>query len=293
VLAGVLVAALALLALGAFEQLATLPAAGRSLLACRAAAMRISELAAPAPIGAPELADLRRGRPRRAGEGSLCARGLSFRYGRQEPWVLEDVSFALGAGERVALVGASGAGKSTLGELLTGVLVPVGGEVLLDGVDTRRLAGEELRRAVLLAGQDSRVFNTTLRENLLLADRCASELRLWGALETVELGAWASSLPQGLDTLVGQGGELASGGQQTRIALARALLSPSRFAVLDEPTAHLQAALAGRIMGRLARLEGERGLLVITHGVDALEGYDRVLELADGRLAERAALLAA
>ncbi len=283
-LSGVLLAALVFLALAALESVLALPAAGRSLRICQASGARLAELApaaphgwdsAPAPAPAPAVGE--------AG-GPLALQQVSFRYGPEEPWVLEDAQLELGEGEHVALTGPSGAGKSTVGELLVGFREPTAGGVSLGGVALADLEGRELRRRVLLCAQDAHVFNTSIRENLLLARRQARERELWRALETVELSSWAAALPQGLDTIAGQGGERLSGGQRTRLALARALLSDARFLILDEPTAHLQAPLARRLMRRLACERGRRCVLVITHDLSALEGFDRVLELRGGQI---------
>ncbi len=185
-------------------------------------------------------------------------------------------------GQSVAIVGPSGAGKSTLAELLVRFRDPQGGRVTLDGIDLHEMTQDELRRAVLLCDQDAHLFNTTIRENLLLARRDAAEDELLAALSAVELEDWVKGLPAGLDTLVGADGELLSGGQRQRVALARALLSHARFLILDEPSAHLDAALARRVMRNLLAACGERGMLVITHDPDLAEGCDRVLAIGDG-----------
>jgi len=177
-------------------------------------------------------------------------------------------------------VAPSGAGKSTLAELLVRFHDPERGRVTLDGLDMRELTQRQIRDAVVLCAQDCHVFNTSVRENLLLARRDAGEHDVRAALAAVELEQWALGLPQGLDTLVGRDGELMSGGQRRRLALARALLADSRFLILDEPTAHLDPDLAARVMGNVRRVCADRGLLVITHDTTALEDFDRVVGLA-------------
>jgi ATP-binding cassette subfamily C protein CydCD len=127
----------------------------------------------------------------------------------------------------------------------------------------------------VLCAQDCHVFNTTIRETLLIARRDAYEQQIRDALAIVELEEWAAGLPHGLNTLMGQHGELASGGQRRRIALAR-------FLILDEPTAHLDPALAQRVMEGLMKGSEDRGVLVITHDLTALERFDRVLHMRGG-----------
>ena len=278
-LSGVLLAALVFLALAAYESVLALTAAGRSLLLCRTAAGRLQELGRerPAATAHPDACAPR-------GAGSLRMSGVGYRYAPGEPMVLDGVDFALAHGETVALLGPSGSGKSTLAELLVRFRDPVNGSVSLDGSDMRELDAREIRSAVLLCAQDSHVFNTSIRENLLMAGNALQERELWEALCAVELAEWAAALPRGLDTIAGHDGERLSGGQRTRLALARALLSRARFVIVDEPTAHLEPELARRVMTKLASLCDDRGLLVITHDLGALQGFDRVLELVDGAL---------
>ena len=278
-LAGVLLAAIALLVLAAFEGLAPLPLAARRLRACAEAASRLEELCAREPsVRDPA-------HPRALpGEGELVVEELSARYAPEEPWVLEHVSLRLAPGRRVALMGPSGAGKSTLAQLLVRFRDPDAGSVRIGGVDQRELAQDDVRRAVTFAAQDAHLFNTTLRENVQLARREASEEELWEALEAAGAADWVHTLPDGLDTLVGEDGGALSGGQRQRVALARALLSDARFLVLDEPTAHLDAATAESVMRAILTGAGQRGVLVITHSELGVELFDEVLELRGGEL---------
>ncbi len=280
-LPGVLLAAVAFLFMGACESIAPLPLAARRLQACNASALRLQEIsereapvldpADPLPVPA---------------TGDLETTDVRMRYGAGEELVLDHLDFRLAPGERVALVGPSGEGKTTLAELLVRFLDPVGGRVTLGGVDVRRVAGDELRRVVLLCGQDAHLFNTTIRENLMIARREISDQELWQVLEAVELADFVAALPDGLNTRVGQQGELVSGGQRQRLALARALLSEARFLLLDEPAAHLDAPLARRVIPRVLEFARPRGVLLITHTTDSLEDFDRVIRLDRGRLSE-------
>ncbi len=275
-LAGVLLAALAFLFLASYEAVAPLPAAARSLRACAQAAGRVQEVCELDPaVSEPPVAR------RVTGSGALRAEGIDYRYSPQEPWLLQDFELEIGAGERVALLGPSGSGKSTLAELLVRFRDPDAGKVTLDGVDLRLLPQDELRRSVLLCGQDVHLFNTTIRENLLIARREAGEAELSQVLGAVELTDWVAGLPEGLDTRVGAEGSRLSGGQRQRLAVARALLSEARFLILDEPTAHLEDELARRIGRRVIedRRSGQ-GLLLITHDRLLAEACERIVELA-------------
>jgi ABC-type multidrug transport system fused ATPase/permease subunit len=273
-LSGVLLAALVFLLLASYDSVLPLSVSARAMRMCATAAGRLQEVAhsSPAVTDPPSPRAL-------TGTGALCAEGVDFRYAPGEQLVLEHTDLAIAPGEHVALTAPSGAGKSTLAELLVRFHDPLCGRVTLDGVDLRELSQEQVRGAVVLCAQDCHVFNTSIRENLLLARRDASEQELLAALAAVELDEWAQGLPHGLDTRLGRDGELMSGGQRRRLALARALLAGSRFLILDEPTAHLDVALAERVMHNVLSLCDDRGLLVITHDTTALEDFDRVLSL--------------
>ncbi len=273
-LSGVLLAALVFLLLAAYDSVLALSASARGLRMCATAAGRLREIALARPAVCDPVS------PRTlTGAGALRAEGVAFRYAPDLPWALQRADVTIAPGEHVALMGPSGAGKSTLAELLVRFHDPDRGRVTLDGVDMRELTQRQVRDAVVLCAQDCHTFNTSIRENLMLARRDADERDVLAALAAVELDEWAAGLPQGLDTLVGRDGELMSGGQRRRLALARALLAGSRFLILDEPSAHLDPALAARVMHNVLDLCDDRGLLVITHDAIALEDFDRVLSL--------------
>jgi thiol reductant ABC exporter CydC subunit len=278
-LAGVLLASLAFLALAAFEGIAPLPLAARRLRACAEAARRIDELCDRQPT----VADSAHPKPVPP-VGDLALEGVRASYGPGAPAVLDGVSLRLEPGRLVALRGPSGAGKTTLAHLLVRFRDVDSGSVTIGGVDVRDVAQEDLRKAVVFAAQDAHLFNTTLRENIQLARRDADEADIWHALESADAADWAHSLPDGLDTFAGEDGGVISGGQRQRIALARALLADARFLILDEPTAHLDAETARRVIAHIAAGARDRGVLVITHSDAGLEHFDEVLELRGGRI---------
>ncbi len=275
---GVLLAALVLLALAAFEAVAPLAEAARRVHASSEAAARIDAIAAREP----SVTDPSHPRPLPQG-GALALEHVTAAYDG-EP-VLRDVSLRIEPGERVVLVGPSGAGKTTLARLLTRLADPGEGAVTLGGADLRTATQSDVRAQVLLAAQDARVLGTTLRENVKLARRDASDAEIVEALDAVGLGALLATLPDGLDARLGEDGALLSGGERRRVALARALVAPARFLVLDEPTAQLDPATARAAMARIDRAAGARGVLVITHDPAVVPRADRILELRHGRLA--------
>jgi ABC-type multidrug transport system fused ATPase/permease subunit len=185
----------------------------------------------------------------------------------------------------VALVGPSGAGKTTLASVLVRFRDLDEGRVTLDGRKLREYAQDDVRRAVALAGQEAHLFATTIRENVKLAKPAASDAEIEAALRRARVWDWVASLPEGLDTEVGEEGARVSGGQRQRLALARAFLSGARLLVLDEPTAHLDGQTAGAVLDDLLDAAGAAGVLLITHSPLRLERFDEVLRLTDGRIA--------
>ncbi len=276
-------AVLVLVALGSFEVVAPLPAVATRLGALRAAGARLfavldAEPAVRLRTGAPGRPDA--GRP----EPGLRIRGLSVRYGPDEPWALRDLDLDLPPGRRVAVVGPSGAGKSTLAAVLFRFRDPDAGSVHLDGVDLTALEPERARAVISGVPQDPHVFAGTVRANLLLARPGATDAELTAVLDRVRLtGALAPA--GGLDADTGVRGDRLSGGMRRRLALARALLADPRVLVLDEPTAHLDPATRDAVLDDvLAATEG-RTVVLITHDPAGLDRLDEVVELTAARRA--------
>ncbi|HTW12409.1 MAG TPA: thiol reductant ABC exporter subunit CydC [Solirubrobacteraceae bacterium] len=281
-LSPVLLAAVAMLVLAVFEGLAPLPVAARTLRGCAESARRLTAMAEITPTVSNPL------RPRLLSDRQpeLKLDQVSFAYG-PDP-ILRDLTVSFEPGCRVALTGSSGAGKTTLAHLLVRFADPTTGRITLGDTDLKDLELHDVRRLIVLAAQDAHVFTTTVRENLLLANREATEEQLWGALATVQLDRFVRQLPDGIDTLVGEDGDLLSGGERQRLTLARALISDAAFLILDEPTAHLDDTTAAALMHAIDRAAGGRGLIVISHRADDLVGFDTTLNLSDGTLAQRA-----
>ena len=202
------------------------------------------------------------------------------------PTVLDGVDLIVEAGSTVAIVGPSGEGKSTLAAAMVRFIDPSAGSIAITGdgrsVDTRTVAGDDLRRHIGWCTQDAHVFDSTLRANLVLADPTADDGAILGAVNGARLGEFVASLPEGLDTMVGEHGRALSGGERQRLGLARLLLADPRIVVFDEPTEHLDDDTARAVMHDLLDATAGRTVIVITHRTDLLRGVDRVVALRDG-----------
>src|SRR5713226_2234108 len=211
---------------------------------------------------------------------------VTFTYpGRRRP-ALTEVSFTVPRGSTVALVGPSGAGKTTIASLFLRFWDPDVGSVRLDGHDLREFGLDELRRRVALVAQDTYLFNDTLRNNILLARPEASETEVTAAVEQAALTDFMASLPDGLDTIVGERGAQLSGGQRQRVAIARAFLKDAPVLILDEATSHLDAVSEQAVRGALDLLARNRTTLVIAHRLSTVRNADRIIVLEDGHVAE-------
>ncbi|MGW6832671.1 thiol reductant ABC exporter subunit CydD [Streptomyces sp. NPDC054949] len=282
-LSGVTMAVIVLTPLAAFEAVTGLPLAVQYRQRVRRSAERVYEVIdAPAPVAEPD-----RPHAMPVSPFPLRVTGLTARHPGQERDALEGLDLTLEAGRRVAVVGPSGSGKTTLAQVLLRFLDQSQGSYTLDGVDTRSLAGDDVRRIVGLCAQDAHIFDSSVRENLRLARTDATEAQLRQALAAARLLEWADGLPDGLDTLVGEHGERISGGQRQRLALARALLADFPVLVLDEPAEHLDLATADALTADLLAATEGRTTVLITHRLAGLEAVDEVIVLDRGAVVQR------
>jgi subfamily B ATP-binding cassette protein MsbA len=212
---------------------------------------------------------------------------VSFAYG--EAPALEDVSFTVEPGETVAFVGPSGAGKSTIFNLLPRLYDATAGSVRIDGQDVRDVTVASLRGSISLVAQETAMFNDTIRNNIALGRRGASEAEIEDASKAAAAHDFIMALPNGYETIAGERGANLSGGERQRIALARAFLRDAPILLLDEATSALDAESEAKVQEALTRLAKGRTVLVIAHRLATVRDADRILVLDDGRVAEMGA----
>jgi ATP-binding cassette subfamily B protein len=216
---------------------------------------------------------------------SLVARHVSFGYERNRP-VLRGIDLHLHRGDLVCLVGATGVGKSTLLSLLLRLYDPDAGSIALDGADLRMFTTASLRERIALVPQDPWILDGTVADNIAFGRPDADPDAVRAAARTARVDEFVARMPDGYDTVVGEGGVLLSGGQRRRLALARALLRGSPILLLDEPTSGLDAESEHAVMDAIARAAVGRMALVVSHRLRVATLADRVLVLADGAIAE-------
>jgi ATP-binding cassette subfamily B protein/subfamily B ATP-binding cassette protein MsbA len=219
-------------------------------------------------------------------KGEIVFDRVSFDYGNGKK-VLDEVSFTIAPGQRVALVGPSGSGKSTIASLMLRFYDAKSGEIRVDGVDIRRYGRESLRREVGIVLQDSILFGASIRENIAYGKPEASREEIEEAARQAYAHDFIAALPAGYDTIIGERGATLSGGQRQRICLARAIIKRPSILILDEPTSAVDAESESFIHDALERLQRGKTTLVIAHHLAALEKFDLILVLKNSRLIEQ------
>ncbi|XLP36252.1 ABC transporter ATP-binding protein/permease [Brevundimonas vesicularis] len=214
--------------------------------------------------------------------------GVSYRHDARSAGLV-DVSFVAPAGTTTALVGPSGAGKSTIVKLALRLLDPQDGRVMINGTDVRDLTQASLRQSVALVPQDVALFNDSLRANIAFARPESNDAAIWAAAEAAELADFIRSLPDGMETRVGERGLKLSGGERQRVGIARALLADPCILILDEATSALDSRTEASIQKTLRKARAGRTTLVVAHRLSTIADADQILVLKTGRIVERGA----
>lgn len=210
-----------------------------------------------------------------------------FHYQTDGPDVLKKVSFRIGAGQRVGIVGPSGSGKSTLMKLVQRLYVPESGRVLVDGIDTSQVEPSWLRQQIGFVLQESFLFNGTIAENIAMPLAGATRQNVEQAADLAGAADFIRELPDGYDTQVGERGGALSGGQRQRIAIARALVTEPRILIFDEATSSLDYEAERQILDNLNRIAAGRTVLMIAHRLSVVRSCDLILVLEHGQLVEQ------
>jgi ATP-binding cassette subfamily C protein CydC len=273
---------LALFTLASFEAIAPLPAAYQSLGEVLAAARRIftlvdKESAVVEPVSSAKL-------PLNL---NLRLNEIGFSYPQSGSPAVQNLSFELTAGSKLALLGPSGSGKTTVLQLLLKFRTPDSGKITLGGIPYAEFTGETLRGAMAVATQYNHLFNTSIRENLLLAKPDANQAMVEKACQVAMIHDFIIAQPEGYETQVGELGLRLSAGQLRRLAVARALLKDAPILILDEPTEGLDPQTEAQMMKQILHWAEGRSLLLVTHSVHGLERMDQILILRDGRLMDQ------
>jgi ATP-binding cassette subfamily B protein len=217
--------------------------------------------------------------------GAVAFEKVTFNYPtRPDTSALADVSFAVKPGETVALVGPSGAGKTTVFALIERFHDPISGRIKIDGIDIKTADPKVVRQHIAVVPQETVIFSGTVTENIRFGRPEASEQEIKAAARAAHVDEFASQLPQGYDTQLGERGVTLSGGQRQRIAIARALLRNAPILLLDEATSALDAESEALVQDALTRLSKGRTTLVIAHRLATVRSANRILVLDVGRL---------
>lgn len=279
---GIMLAVIVLITMASFEISIPIAQAAQFWESSLQAARRLFEMAdqQPAiiepviPVSVPE-------------KPNILIRNLSFQYHGNLPLAADHLNIDIPYGRKIALVGENGSGKTTILNLLMRFWDCQPGEILIDGIPVQEFSPKELRQRIGYVSPGGAIFQTTLRQNLLLANPGALDADLLRVLDCVQLGEWVQTLPDGLDTWLGASGLTISGGQLQRIQLARGLLMDAPIYLLDEPTTHLDVETENRLISLFRSIFQNRSLVWVTHRLVGLDWLDEILVLDNGRVVER------
>lgn len=255
---------------------------GEVLRGARAQLDAIEELFAVEPLPEPDA-------PQTPRDASVELRNVHFRYAADEPYVLHGVNLRIEPGSMIALIGESGSGKTTLARVIARFFDVNEGSVLVGGVDLRRISSSRLAGQISQIFQDNYLFTGSIADNIRAGKPGASDAELMHAARQAGVAEIIARLPQGMETPVGEGGARLSGGERQRVAIARALLSDAPILLVDEATAALDGGNQAVIAETLARLRGQRTLVVIAHQLSTVAMADQIAVVEGGRIVEQGA----
>jgi ATP-binding cassette, subfamily C, bacterial CydC len=218
---------------------------------------------------------------------SITVKELCVRYSDKSEFAIRNLNMELAEGKKIAIVGPNGSGKSTLTQVITGLKEYESGRVILEDTDIKELNSDILMEKFSVVPQNPYLFNTTILENLKLANIEASEEVLTKCLKAAQLHDFITALPMGVNTFIGEGGFKLSGGQRQRLAIARALLKDKPILILDEPSTGLDPITEKKLLDSLREIWREKSVLLITHKFFGLEEMDEILVLKKGQVIER------
>ena len=219
------------------------------------------------------------------GKGKIEFKDVSFAYTHEKP-VLEDISFTIEPGQKLALVGESGGGKTTISNLLMGLYTLNSGSIAIDGQDITTVKRRDVRRAIATVFQDPSLFSGTIRENIAYAKPEATDAEIMRAAKAANADEFIKKFEKGLDTEIGERGVKLSGGQKQRLSIARAILKDAPILILDEATSSLDSKAESLVQAALDRLMSGRTVLIIAHRLSTIAGVDTIVTLRNGRVDE-------
>ena len=221
---------------------------------------------------------------RRELRGEIEFRNVRFAYPGRPDAALDGVSFKIGAGERVALIGKVGCGKSTIQRLIMGLYLPTEGQVLIDGIDLRQLDPADVRRSIGYVAQDTTLFFGSLRENIAFGLPHAEDAAIVQAAEVAGLADFVNRHPRGYDMPVGERGDSLSGGQRQSVGVARAVLHQAPILLMDEPTSAMDYTTEAHVSARIGTFAQDKTMVLVTHRTTLLPLATRVIVVDHGKI---------